>query len=110
MMENLKISAPLLSRFDIIFILLDKPDQARDQVSHFDLWILQSLVWLVHDLPLAQLLSEHVLALHAGMKKPAANPEVLHAFFSRSQHSELQLLCFWSFLCYRSPSSIRRLG
>ena len=28
-MENLKISAPLLSRFDIIFILLDKPDQAR---------------------------------------------------------------------------------
>jgi len=30
--ENLKISAPLLSRFDIIFILLDTPDEARDQV------------------------------------------------------------------------------
>jgi len=40
--ENLKISSPLLSRFDIIFILLDKPDPERDQ-----------------------LLSEHVLALHA---------------------------------------------
>ncbi len=30
--ENLKISAPLLYRFDIIFILLDKPDEIKDQV------------------------------------------------------------------------------
>lgn len=35
---------PLLSRFDVIFILLDKPDEARDQ-----------------------LLSEHVIKLHAGV-------------------------------------------
>ncbi|KNC75299.1 hypothetical protein SARC_12173, partial [Sphaeroforma arctica JP610] len=30
--ENLKMPAPLLSRFDLIFILLDKPDEEMDQV------------------------------------------------------------------------------
>lgn len=30
--ENLRISAALLSRFDLIFILLDKPDEERDQM------------------------------------------------------------------------------
>ena len=39
--ENLKISPALLSRFDLIFILLDKPDEALDKR-----------------------LSEHVMALH----------------------------------------------
>ena len=29
--ENLKINPALLSRFDLIFILLDKPDEERDQ-------------------------------------------------------------------------------
>lgn len=29
--ENLKISLPLLSRFDLVFILMDKSDAARDQ-------------------------------------------------------------------------------
>jgi len=43
--ENLKMSAPMLSRFDLIFILLDKPDEDRDA-----------------------LLSEHVMSLHA--RKP----------------------------------------
>jgi DNA helicase MCM8 len=43
--ENIKIPAPLLSRFDIVFILLDKPDADRDL-----------------------LLSEHVLAMHAAQK------------------------------------------
>ncbi|KAF0975071.1 hypothetical protein FDP41_005824 [Naegleria fowleri] len=41
--ENLKINPALLSRFDLIFILLDKPDELRDK-----------------------LLSEHVLKLHSG--------------------------------------------
>eukprot|EP01083_Nonionella_stella_P120737 362060_1 len=41
--ENLKISAPLLSRFDLIFILLDSPDELRDAM-----------------------LSRHVVALHSG--------------------------------------------
>lgn len=32
--ENLKMSAALLSRFDLVFILLDKPDKVLDkQVS-----------------------------------------------------------------------------
>jgi DNA helicase MCM8 len=30
--ENLKIGTPLLSRFDLIFILLDRPDEDRDQL------------------------------------------------------------------------------
>ena len=30
--ENLKMSDPLLSRFDIIYILLDKPDKSRDEM------------------------------------------------------------------------------
>jgi len=44
--ENLKMSAPLLSRFDLIFILLDKPDAYMDQ-----------------------LLSDHVMALHSAKGK-----------------------------------------
>lgn len=41
--ENLKLSTAMLSRFDITFLLLDKPDEALDEK-----------------------LSEHILALHAG--------------------------------------------
>lgn len=44
--ENLRLGSALLSRFDLVFILLDKPDQHLDT-----------------------LLSEHVLALHNSMKK-----------------------------------------
>ncbi|GMN39082.1 hypothetical protein TIFTF001_008313 [Ficus carica] len=41
--ENLKISAALLSRFDLVFILLDKPDEFLDKR-----------------------VSEHIMSLHAG--------------------------------------------
>ncbi|KAK7285096.1 hypothetical protein RJT34_19855 [Clitoria ternatea] len=41
--ENLKMSAPLLSRFDLLFILLDKPDELLDKR-----------------------VSEHIMSLHAG--------------------------------------------
>jgi DNA helicase MCM8 len=44
--ENLKISSALLSRFDLVFILLDKPDEKRDL-----------------------LLSEHVMKLHEGIER-----------------------------------------
>eukprot|EP01097_Dermamoeba_algensis_P009000 TRINITY_DN6200_c0_g1_i1.p1 TRINITY_DN6200_c0_g1~~TRINITY_DN6200_c0_g1_i1.p1 ORF type:complete len:798 (-),score=180.44 TRINITY_DN6200_c0_g1_i1:52-2406(-) len=40
--ENLKMNTAILSRFDLIFILLDKPDQERDKM-----------------------LSEHVMAIHS---------------------------------------------
>ena len=40
--ENLKMNSALLSRFDLVFILLDKPDEEMDN-----------------------LLSEHVMALHS---------------------------------------------
>ncbi|KAI0498640.1 hypothetical protein KFK09_019530 [Dendrobium nobile] len=41
--ENLKMSAALLSRFDLVFILLDKPDEVLDKR-----------------------VSDHIMALHAG--------------------------------------------
>ncbi|CAH2102440.1 unnamed protein product [Euphydryas editha] len=44
--ENLKLNSALLSRFDLVFILLDQPDEKIDAM-----------------------LSEHVLALHSGAKK-----------------------------------------
>ncbi|OWF54901.1 DNA helicase MCM8-like [Mizuhopecten yessoensis] len=44
--ENLKMGSALLSRFDLVFILLDKPDEEMDSM-----------------------LSEHVMALHAGKNR-----------------------------------------
>eukprot|EP00002_Diphylleia_rotans_P024945 TRINITY_DN4927_c0_g1_i3.p1 TRINITY_DN4927_c0_g1~~TRINITY_DN4927_c0_g1_i3.p1 ORF type:complete len:112 (-),score=15.15 TRINITY_DN4927_c0_g1_i3:96-431(-) len=41
--ENLRMGSAILSRFDIVFILLDKPDTERDEM-----------------------LSDHVMALHSG--------------------------------------------
>jgi hypothetical protein len=41
--ENLKLSPAMLSRFDVIFVLLDRPDELMDQA-----------------------LSEHIMALHSG--------------------------------------------
>jgi DNA helicase MCM8 len=45
--ENLKLSPAMLSRFDLIFVLLDRPDELMDQA-----------------------MSEHIMALHSG--KPVA--------------------------------------
>ncbi|CAG2189986.1 MCM8 [Mytilus edulis] len=44
--ENLKMGSALLSRFDLVFILLDKPDEEMDSM-----------------------LSDHVMALHAGQSR-----------------------------------------
>ncbi|KAL8484067.1 hypothetical protein ACS0TY_026675 [Phlomoides rotata] len=46
--ENLKMSAALLSRFDLVFILLDKPDELLDKR-----------------------LSEHIMSLHASNGQPS---------------------------------------
>ena len=46
--ENLKLSPAVLSRFDLIFILIDRPDEELDKM-----------------------LSEHVMALHAGKRADA---------------------------------------
>jgi DNA helicase MCM8 len=48
--ENLKLPRPILSRFDIIFVLLDKPDNEKDR-----------------------LLSEHVMTLHSTSAKVSSN-------------------------------------
>lgn len=42
-LENVKLSAAMLSRFDVIFLLLDRPEESLDER-----------------------LSEHILAIHAG--------------------------------------------
>lgn len=44
--ENLKLSPAMLSRFDLIFVLLDRPDELMDQA-----------------------LSEHIMALHSGKRE-----------------------------------------
>jgi DNA helicase MCM8 len=52
--ENLKLPRPILSRFDIIFVLLDKPDNEKDR-----------------------LLSEHVMTLHSTSAKASSNMRYL---------------------------------
>ncbi|KAJ8045687.1 DNA helicase MCM8 [Holothuria leucospilota] len=52
--ENLKMSGPLLSRFDLVFILLDKPDEDMDSM-----------------------LSEHVMAQFAGRHKRNVTGDLL---------------------------------
>ncbi|KAG0254348.1 DNA replication licensing factor mcm8 [Mortierella polycephala] len=59
--ENLKINSALLSRFDLIFILMDKPDGEMDQY-----------------------LSRHVMALHSG------NPTNIPAFRGSASQSDTQ--------------------
>jgi DNA helicase MCM8 len=46
--ENLKMSAPMLSRFDLVFVLRDRADAERDHV-----------------------LSEHIMDLHSANDAPA---------------------------------------
>ena len=58
--ENLKLSPAMLSRFDLTFVLLDRPDEALDQA-----------------------LSEHVLAMHSGK-------DIWGTFLSRAMASVSQ--------------------
>ena len=54
--ENLKLSPAMLSRFDLVFLLLDRPDAERDQR-----------------------LSEHIMALHSGGVGGTAGRHCRHA-------------------------------
>lgn len=66
--ENLKISSPMLSRFDLVFILLDKPDERHDY-----------------------LLSEYVMSLRAGLKtNQLSKASNLSSFTSASHPNSLR--------------------
>lgn len=60
------MSGPLLSRFDLVFILLDKPDEERDY-----------------------LLSEHVISLHT---KNPATASMIESKIMASQETQSQKL------------------
>lgn len=45
--ENLKMSGPMLSRFDLVFVMLDRPDEVRAPE-----WQRQSLRIASHNLPI----------------------------------------------------------
>ena len=65
-MENLKLPGPLLSRFDLVFILIDKPDETKDR-----------------------LLSEHIMSLHrdkgfASQRRPLCTSQFSSSVASRS--------------------------
>ncbi|XP_078483973.1 DNA helicase MCM8 [Ciona intestinalis] len=62
--ENLKMGGALLSRFDLVYILLDTPDEKRDK-----------------------LLSDHVMAMHTGRKKKESLVKQLAAASSRENIS-----------------------
>lgn len=63
--ENLKMGSALLSRFDLVFILLDTPNEDHDH-----------------------LLSEHVMAMRTGRRKACSSTLVTRA--SSQEHSVLQ--------------------
>jgi DNA replicative helicase MCM subunit Mcm2 (Cdc46/Mcm family) len=63
--ENTKISNAILSRFDLIFLMLDKPDPLRDQK-----------------------LSEHIMNLHSRNRKKPLNDHLMHLNVN-AQHTSL---------------------
>ncbi|XP_074065588.1 DNA helicase MCM8 isoform X1 [Macrotis lagotis] len=67
--ENLKIGSALLSRFDLVFILLDTPNEDHDH-----------------------LLSEHVMAIRAGKKKIVSSVPVSHMNSQDSNTSLLEII------------------
>ncbi|XP_045483786.1 DNA helicase MCM8-like [Harmonia axyridis] len=62
--ENLKISAPMLSRFDLIFILLDNPDEEIDMM-----------------------LSRHILAMHSDPKNSSTSTTITFSETSSNEQS-----------------------
>eukprot|EP00644_Phytophthora_capsici_P007855 jgi/Phyca11/126486/e_gw1.63.8.1 len=66
--ENLKLKAALLSRFDLVFILLDRPDEERDR-----------------------LLSEHVLNSHAHSSSATSSWSSVNFADESPLHEEVQV-------------------
>lgn len=46
--ENLKMSAALLSRFDLVFILLDKPDELLDKRVSEHIMSVSASIWKLY--------------------------------------------------------------
>ncbi|XP_076426817.1 DNA helicase MCM8 isoform X2 [Peromyscus maniculatus bairdii] len=67
--ENLKMGSALLSRFDLVFILLDTPNEQQDH-----------------------LLSEHVIAIRAGKQRAVSGATVARALSQDSNTSVLEVV------------------
>lgn len=67
--ENLKMGSALLSRFDLVFILLDTPNEQHDH-----------------------LLSEHVIAIRAGKQRAVSSATVARALSQDSNTSVLEVV------------------
>ncbi|XP_053429376.1 DNA helicase MCM8 [Nycticebus coucang] len=67
--ENLKMGSALLSRFDLVFILLDTPNEHHDH-----------------------LLSEHVIAIRAGKQTTVSSARVPHVSSQESNTSILEVI------------------
>ncbi|XP_058143519.1 DNA helicase MCM8 isoform X4 [Dasypus novemcinctus] len=67
--ENLKMGSALLSRFDLVFILLDTPNEAHDH-----------------------LLSEHVIAVRAGKQRAVSSATVARVHSQESNTSVLEVV------------------
>lgn len=66
--ENLKMSAALLSRFDLVFILLDKPDELLDKR-----------------------VSEHIMSLHSGEMEKSPVPKKLRTAPHNSESIDMSI-------------------
>ncbi|KAL8140722.1 hypothetical protein V2J09_006743 [Rumex salicifolius] len=77
--ENLKMSAPLLSRFDLVFILLDRPDEQLDKR-----------------------VSEHIMLLHSGNGENSPAAKRLCRVAASRDAGEINI-------CARSDSLVSRL-
>lgn len=72
--ENLQVSAALLSRFDLVFIMLDKPDHDFD--AHASACVLAQYAGKYHDDAVRQKLLEHSALISQGTNNPTQSTSV----------------------------------
>lgn len=80
--ENLKISAPMLSRFDLIFILLDNPDEVNISSPNYVLDIYYILFKEID-----MMLSRHILAMHSDPKNSSTSTTITFSETSSNEQS-----------------------